>query len=233
MPRRKVPRIPGLSAPPPEPHEEDESAALSDLSSLAARLGAAASASAEEQDAADAIFARLNRLTKEAQRRLFTRPEVRELFEVAAERDEPASADDPPGTIYYRMIAGAMTPWSKKPWTWHDLRPPWPTVTWIPERRMNLHFSGLNVSVFPRRSVTLPDVFYGLYQDSLRNQELAEQHASWLMKKSSHLDDPSIVTPDGASSRSVANHDGRLNLHVPGGGVPALAHVGDMDAEAS
>lgn len=213
------------------PEEEDETAALSEFSTLAARLGAAAAGSAAEQRTAEAIFERVNRLSKDAQRRLFTRPEFRELFELASDRDHPNAADDPPGTIYYRTINGAVTPWGKKPWTWHDLRD-YPTETWVPERKATLIFNGLPVTVFARRRVTLPCVFYGLYMDSQRNEELAEEHAAWLMKKGDgRLTDPSIVSPDGAASRAVANHDGKLNLHVPGGGVPALAHVGDMDAE--
>ena len=215
---------------PPEPEEDDESAALNDFAGLAQRLGAAAAGSRAEQETADAIFERVNRLTKSAQRRLFERPEFRELFEAAADRDKPGTADDPPGTIYYRNVNGERTPWGKKPWTWHDVNK-LPTETWVPERRETLIFNGLPVTVFARRRVTLPCVFYGLYMDKQRNEELAEQHAAWLMKKDTRLDDPSIVTVDGASSRAVANHDGKLNLHVPGGGVPALAHVGDMDAE--
>lgn len=216
--------------PPPEPEEDDETDALGDLASLAARLGRAKADSREEQTAADAIFDRINRLTKGAQRRLFERAEVRELFEAAADRDTTSPADDPPGTIYYRTIGGVATPWGKKPWTWGDA---WklPTETWVPERRETLIFQGLPVTVFARRRVTLPCVFYGLYMDKQQNEALAEEHASFLMKKSHHLTDPSIVTPDGMNSRAVANHDGALNLHVPGGGVPALAHVGDMDAE--
>jgi hypothetical protein len=231
-PRTPPPDEPAFDPPPPTDPEEDDAAALTDLSSLAARLGRAAADADEESRTADAIFARIGRLSRPAQRRLFSRPEVAELFELAGDTDTPAKADDPPGTIYYRTVNGVATPWGKKPWTWADA---WkfPTKTWIPERRQNLFFNGLAVTVFARRQVTLPEMFYGIYQDSQRNEELAEQHAAYLMKKigPEGLSDPSIVTPDGAQSRSIANHDGRVNVHVPGGGVPALEHVGDLDAE--
>jgi hypothetical protein len=225
---------PIFDPPLPQDPEEDEAGALKDFSSLASRLARAAGDADEESRVADAIFARIGRLSKPAQRRLFTRPEMSELFEVAAETETPSRADDPPGTIYYRTINGVSTAWGKKPWTWADA---WrfPTKTWRPERRMNLFFSGLAVTVFPRRDVTLPEMFYGIYQDALSNEALAEEHAAYLMKKigPEKLTDPSIVTPDGAASRAIANHDGRVNVHVPGGGVPALEHAGpgDLDAE--
>lgn len=217
---------------PPVP-EEDESAALSDLAQLAAALGQAASDSEEESKVADEIFSRINRLSVDAQKRLFTRPEVRRIFDAAGERDAPAARhDDPPGTIYYRMIGGEKTPWSKKPWTWADLRGT-PTATWVPERRMTLGFCGLLVTVFPRRPVTLPAIFHGIYLGSLRDEELAEEHAAWLFKKRDTLSDPSIITAAGLEARERANHDGKGNVFSPGGGWAGIDHStpGDMDAE--
>lgn len=228
MPRRPDDAIP------PDELEEDESAALADLAGLAAQLGRDASDSAEEAATASAIFDRINRLSKDAQRRLFTRPAIRQLFDAAADRDDPPSADDPPGTVYYRTIGGEKVPWSKKPWTWADA---WKmeTETWIPERRMTLGFQGLMVTVHQRQRTTLPCVFYGIYQDAIRNEGLAEEHRDWLfMHGDGHLTDPSIVTEGGARSRGVNNHPrtaGYGNLCMPGGGVPNLEHVGDLDAE--
>jgi|SRR5262247_1000809 len=219
---------------PPEqdaPLEDDESGALSDLAQLAADLGRAASESEEERRIADEVFNRINRLSKDAQKRLFTRPAIRNLLEVASDRDAPASPDDPPGTVLYRTIQGERIAWAKKPWSWPEA---WkmPTKTWTPEARMDLGWQGLLVTVFRRREVTLPEVFYGVYQDKLKFEEQAEEHAAWLMKKRDTVSDPTILTLQGARSRSIANHDGKLNLHVPGGGAVGERGPGDYDYEA-
>ena len=218
--------------------EEDESAALSDLSSLAADLGRAAADSEEEQRTADAIFERISRLSRDAQKRLFSREPVQRLFLAAADKDAPGSRDDPPGTIYYRTINGEKTPWGKKPWTWGDLwnppppRTPMPLKTWEPAMRMTLQWQGLIVTVHAHQEVTLPEVFYGEYRESIRNARLGKEHAEWLMKKRATLTDPSIVTINGAMSRAVANHDGAVNVCGLGQGFPSLEHVGnDLDAE--
>lgn len=228
-----MPRRPD-EVPPTGGTEDDESAALTDLAALAAELGQAATESAEEARVADEIFARLGRLTIDAQKRLFTRPAMKKLFDVAGDTDVPAGHDDPPGTIYYRMIGGERTPWSKKPWTWAHLKD-WPTETWIPERRMTLGWNGLLVTVFPRRPITLPCVFYGVYADALRNEEIAEQHAAWLFKKDGGrpLVDPSVITSAGVEARERANHDGAHNVFSPGGGAAGIDHAsdGDLDAE--
>lgn len=214
--------------------DDDDAAALSDFAQMAAELGKAAEDSAEEGRIADDIFKRLNTLTLPAQKRLFTRPAMKKLFDVAGDKDTPAGHDDPPGTIYYRMIGGEKTPWSKKPWAWAHLKN-WPTETWIPERRMTLGWNGLLVTVYPRRPVTLPCVFHGVYADSLRNEEIAEQHAAWLFKKDGGkaLLDPSVLTSAGVESRERANHDGTHNVFSPGGGAQGIDHAsaGDMDAE--
>lgn len=227
-----MPRRPDDATPPETGTEDDESAALTDLAQLAAELGQAAAESEEEGRVADEIFARLNRLTVDAQKRLFTRPAMKKLFDVAGDKDTPVGPDDPPGTIYYRMIGGEKTPWSKKPWAWAHLKD-WPTETWIPERRMTLGWNGLLVTVFPRRPVTLPCVFYGVYADALRNEELAEQHAAWLFKKRDAVDDPTIITSAGVEARERANHDGSHNVFSPGGGSYGIDHAsaGDLDAE--
>lgn len=225
MPRRPDDATPPLS-------DDDDASALSDLAELAAELGKAAQDSEEEGRIADDIFKRINVLTIDAQKRLFTRPAMKKLFDVAGDKDLPAGHDDPPGTIYYRTIGGEKTPWSKKPWTWAHLKD-WPTETWVPERRVTLVWNGLPVTVFPRRPVTLPCVFYGVYADALRNEEIAEQHAAWLFKKRHTLIDPSVVTSAGVEARERANHNGDHNVFSPGGGAIGIDHSspGDMDAE--
>jgi len=227
MPRRPDDATPPLS-------DDDDAAALSDLAELAAELGKAAQDSEEEGRIADDIFKRINVLTLDAQKRLFTRPAMKKLFDVAGDKDTPAGHDDPPGTIYYRMIGGERTPWSKKPWTWADLKN-WPHETHTAERRMTLGWNGLLVTVFPRRPTTLPAVFWNVYYDGLRNEEIAEQHAAWLFKKDGGrpMLDPSVVTSAGVEARERANHDGTHNTFMPGGGLVGIEHIpgsGDMDA---
>lgn len=236
MPRRKT-------NPDPLDDEEDlpdddtpevadaESAVLSRFASLADRLGRAAQGSAEETRVADRIFKLIEKLDPEAQKRLFARPEVKELFSVAAEAETPMSADTPPGTIIYRTIQGEKIAWSKKPWTWKDLydppppRTPMPTKTWMNgDRKFDLFWNGLAVSLLPNEEYTLPEVFYGLWQDHVRNTKIAQEHAAWLMGKRHTLSDVSVVTEGGARSRALNNHEepGKGNLYRPGGGMISL-----------
>lgn len=218
----------------PAGEEEDEAAALTDLAQLAAELGQAAAESAEEGRIADEVFARINRLTIDAQKRLFTRPAMKRLFDAAGDKDVPAGHDDPPGTIYYRMIGGERTPWSKKPWTWSWLWSKYPTKTWEPSISTPLGFQGLLVTVFAHQETTLPEVFYGVYRDHLSNVRLAMEHAAWLFKKRHALPaDPSIITSAGVESRERANHDGAHNVFALNAGVAGIDHAsqGDLDAE--
>lgn len=209
---------------------EDDAAALGALAEIAAGLARAASGSEEEKRIADQVFGLLGSLSKDAQKRVMSRPEAQALFEAAADKDPPASPSDPPGTVYYRTFNGERIPWAKKPWTWKDLET-MPKKTLRPERRQNLIWNGLAMSVFPRKEYLVPEVFYGVYYDALRSEELAEEHAAWLMKKRDTLSDPSIVTRDGAAARAIANHDGRANVYVPGGGPAGLFERADGDID--
>ena len=211
----------GRGPEPPEDLEEDEAPALADLAALAAELGQAAAASEEESRVAQEIFDRIGRLSTDAQRRLFQRPAVRTLFDRAAESEEASSPDDPPGTIYYRLVGGEKTPWSKKPWTWNYLWGHFPTHTWEPARRLDLGFQGLLVTVFPGVEVTLPAVFHAIYRDHLTNTALAEEHRDYLFMRRHTLRDPGMVTAGGAMSRAINNHPqepGRGNVCAPGAG---------------
>src|SRR5262245_5016237 len=205
----------------PDELEEDEAPALSDLARLAQELGQAATESEEETRVADEIFARINRLSPTARRRLFQRRAVQELFDRAGETEAAASADDPPGTIYYRLIGGEKTPWSKKPWTWSYLWEHFPTHTWEPAKRLDLGFQGLLTSVFPGQEVTLPAVFHAVYRDHLTNTALGDEHRDYLFMRRHTLRDPGMVTAGGAMSRAINNHPsepGRGNVCAPGAG---------------
>jgi len=209
------------SSEPPEDQEEDEAPALSDLARLAAELGQAASESAEEGRVADEIFARIDRLSPAARRRLFQRPAVRALFDRAGDTEAAGSPDDPPGTIYYRTIAGEKTPWSKKPWSWSYLWEHFETRTWEPARRLDLGFQGLLVSVFPGQEVTLPAVFHAIYRDHLLQTQLGEEHRDFLFGRRHTLRDPGMVSAGGMQSRAINNHPsepGRGNVCAPGAG---------------
>lgn len=225
---------PDISTPdvPEAERSDDDVGALTELQKIALALGNAASDSEEEQRQADRIWGLLNSLTKGAQSRLFSNPNVQKLFNLATEKENPGKADDPPGTIYYRTLNGERIAWTKKPWTWADLyRPPPPRVpmplkTWIPAGRMNIGWNGLMVSLFPRRNVTLPEVFYGVYEDHLRQTELAEQHAAYMFAESNTPPgDPGMMTTGTANARSVSMrgvHKGiSQNVFVPGGGFVA------------
>lgn len=217
---------------PEEEKSDDDTRALTDLQRIALELGRAAGDSAEEQRAADHIWSLLNSLTKGAQGRLFQNPAVQRLFQTATEKEQVARTDDPPGTIYYRTLNGEKIAWSKKPWTWNDLynppppRTPMPTKTWRPERQENLIWNGLAVTVFPRRNVTLPEVFYGLYEDSMRQHELAEQHARYMFADSDKPpEDPGMITVGTSVARSTSlrgTHKGvNHGVYGPGQGFVA------------
>lgn len=229
-----APEPPDITTPdiPEEERSDDDAKALTDLQKIALALGNAASDTEEEQRQADRIWELLNGLTKGAQQRLFANQAVQKLFQVATEKESVGRADDPPGTVYFRVLNGEKIAWSKKPWTWADLyrptppRQPMPTKTWIPERRMNIGWNGLMVTLRPRREVTLPEVFHGVYQEGLRQEELAEQHAAFMFAESDKPpEDPGMVTSGTAMARSVSmrgKHKGiSQNVYVPGGGFVA------------
>lgn len=222
---------------------DDDAGALRKMGGFAAAFEAAADDEEKTQEAVAGFFGFMEELPNEVQKRLFAHPTVRKFFEVVEDKDTtaPASPTDPPGTIYYRTVAGERIPWSKKPWTWGWLYNPPPPYkpaelkTWIPSKTINLHFNGLPATVFANEEITLPAIFHGLFLEHLRAEKLAAQHAAWLMKKSDKLDDPSIVTRDGAMSRAIANHDGRGNIYGPGMGPAGLFEraPGDIDGDAA
>lgn len=206
----------------------DDAAATNDLAELALALGQAGKDAEKASAAADAILERIAALDEDAQNRLMAKPLVQKLMSRVVETEHAPSKSDPPGTIYYKTSPGGdRAAWSKKPWTWADLynppppHKPMPLKTWEPARTQLLAWNGLFVTVMAAQEVTLPEVFYGIYRDSLANTKLAEQHAAYLMKKAGVPADPSIVTANGAMARAVANHDGSKNIHQPGGGLIA------------
>ncbi len=207
---------------------QDDAAALSDIAELAKELGAAGKDAAKASKAADDILARIGELDEDAQLRLMSKPLLKKLLTRVLETEHPQNHDAPPGTISYKtMPGGDKAPWDKKPWTWADLynpkppHQPMPLKTWMPGKTIPIGWQGLMVTVQARKQTTLPEVFFGIYMDHYHNVELSEQHAAFLMKKGPLPADPSILTVSGAQSRAVANHDGRVNIHVPGGGIIA------------
>lgn len=222
---------PDLSTPdiPEEERSDDDGKALTELQKIALALGGAASDSEEEQRQADRIWGLLNGLTKGAQSRLFANQNVQKLFNLATEKENLGRADDPPGTIYYRTLNGERIPWTKKPWTWADLyrppapRQPMPLKTWMVTQRMNIGWNGLFVTLPSRREVTLPEVFYGIYQDHFKQVELGEQHAAFMFAESNaQPSDPGMITSGTANARATSMrgvHKGiSQNVYVPGGG---------------
>jgi hypothetical protein len=207
----------------PEKHTDptDDAAALSDIAGIAAELASAGKDAEKASALVDDIMERIASLDDEAQGRLMGRPAMQKLLRKALETETPPKKTDPPGTIYFKTSPGGdKAAWSKKPYTWADLKD-MPTQTWIPHATMLLGFQGLFVTIKARQRTTLPEVFYGVYEDSLNNIELAEQHAAYFFKKGGVPKDPSILTPDGARSRALANHRGDVNIYEPGKGVIA------------
>lgn len=211
---------------------DDDAKALTELQKIALALGSAASDSEEEQRQADRIWSLLNGLTKGAQERLFANPNVRKLFDVATEKESLGRADDPPGTIYYRVLNGERIPWTKKPWTWADLyrppppRQPMPLKTWHVHQRMNIGWNGLMVTLPGRSEVTLPEVFHGVYLDHFKRIQEAEQHAAFMFGESNTPpSDPGMITSGTANARATSMrgvHKGvSQNVYVPGGGFVA------------
>jgi hypothetical protein len=202
------------------------------MGGFAAAFEAAAGDEEKTNEAVRAFFELTESLSPDASKRLFSRPEVRAFFEVASDNEPaPASRDDPPGTIYTKLTGGERIPFTKKPWTWRDA---WkmPTKTWEPSITETLGFQGLLVTVWAQQEVTLPEVFYGIYHDSLKQRRIAQEHAAWLFKKRDTLSDPSITTEGGRRARGIANHDGKVNIFAPGAGPIGPRVPGDIDYEA-
>ena len=228
-----MPRTPNPQAPEPEGNPEDDAAVLRKMGGFAAAFEAAAGDEEKVNDAARAFFELTEGLTPAASKRLFSRPEVRAFFEVVSENEvAPASRDDPPGTIYSRVVGGERIAFTKKPWTWADA---WkiPTKTWEPSITETLGFQGLLVTVFAQEQVTLPEVFYGIYHDCLKQRRIAQEHAAWIFKKRDTLSDPSVTTEGSRKSRGIANHDGKVNIFALGAGPIGPRVPGDIDYEAA
>ena len=202
---------------PKDTHDGD---AIRSLTPFAAALDKAAKDSDEERAAASAIFDALDKFDDETQKRIMRHPALRGLFQTLTTVDEPANGDDPPGTIYYRSVMGEKHPWTKKPWTWQEAWRRFPTKTWTNvDRKVDLGWQGLLVSLGPMQEVTLPEPFHGVWQRWLIDLKDAREHAEFLFKKRESVRDDSILTAAGMQARALANHAGALNLFNPGGGV--------------
>lgn len=220
--------MPTTKEPQTQADPTDDAAATNDLAELAMALGQAGKDAEKQSAAADAILERIAALDEDAQNRLMGKPLVQKLLARVLETEHAPARTDPPGTIYMKTSPGGdKAAWSKKPWSWSDLynppppNQPMPVKTWEPARTQLLCWNGLFVTVLAAQEVTLPEVFYGVYRDSLNNTKLSEQHAAYLMKKGGVPSDPSIVTANGAQARALANHSGAQNIHQPGGGMIA------------
>jgi hypothetical protein len=220
--------------PAPEAAPAAEQGALARLATLGAALSAAAGDEAKTRAATDGIVDEILALDKDTAQALLKRPEIRELFELAADEASPAPEPDgakPPGTVLYKKdAAGNLTPFGKVPWTMKWLTdPPAPhkpmaTKTFIPVKNTPIIWNGIQVNVRAMEEVTLPEVFWGVYRDSLTQDELAREHAAWLFKRGPAPRDRSIITESGALARGT----GEMGWYRPGGGTVAL---GDFTPE--
>src|SRR5262245_2492134 len=87
--------------PPPAPTQQS---ALSRLARLGNALARAAGDEARTRAATEGIVDEILKLDKQSAQALMARPEIRELFELAAEESQPpeATGPQPPGTVIYR-----------------------------------------------------------------------------------------------------------------------------------
>ena len=90
--------------------------------------------------------------------------------------DPPNPHNLPPGSIYQTTVKGGKTVTRKRAWTWDDLKKDkvrFPETRFTPERTVPVTWNGLNVQFVAGETVTVPEVFVGIYMESLKDTHRA------------------------------------------------------------
>jgi hypothetical protein len=197
------------------------SAALAELAQLGSSLADVAEDKAKQQETLGKILDTIGTLDKDTAKELFKDPQVQRLIELAS-GELAETSDDRPGSIRSGPFG------QKKPWNEADLtkliesgememvrnyRP----ITTTP-----VIWNGLRRDFRARQLITCPGCFIYVYEQSLTAQEIAEQHAAWLMRMpgSDRLEDWSVVTEGGLRARGTGTPG--HGHYVPGGGNVAM-----------
>lgn len=154
------------------------------------------------------------------------------------------SKDLPPGSIIGNGVASG-----KKPWNWSDLNKSmhlsmeevaaanargeicFPWVEYMPIKNTPIIWNGLTVYFRARQRVRVCKVFVDVFEESLNNEEFAEQHAAWLMNVDGAAVHRDFYTTN--APRLKAMNMGKGEYYHPGGGEISLAPSPDLVALGS
>lgn len=208
-------------------------AALAELAELGASLADDAADAAKKQETLSAILDTIGTLDKDTARDLFKNEKVQRLIELAS-TELAESSDDRPGSIRTTRDGAPLPFAQKKPWTENDLtrmieRGEMEMVhNYRPPTSIPVIWNGLRRNFRAKQSITCPKCFVDVYEQHLTAEDLAEQHAAWLMGKRDTLGDLSLLTEGGVRSRNTGTPG--HGHYVPGGG---LVTMGDRDGEGA
>lgn len=149
------------------------------------------------------------------------------------------SSDLPPGSI----IGSGLTA-SKKPWSWGDLKKSmhvsveevtrrnalgeiiFPWVEYMPIKNSPVIWNGLQVYFRARQRVYVCKVFVDVFEESLTQEEFAEQHAAWLFNTPGVVARRDFFTT--TAPRLKAMDMGKGEYYQPGGGQISMAPSPDL-----
>ena len=209
-----------LTVSPTAPVDDDATALLR---SLAADLMKSADAGAERTQILDSIIGRIMALDLDTQKALAKLPAFRNLVNVALEADRPVRDGDKPGSI-----VGFI----KKSWTQADLDT-MPTKTFMPVKDCQVTWNGLTCAMRAHEEITVPEVFYGVYMDSILQTRNAHAHMAWLMGHQANIIDRTILGPSSYQTRALQYPKGE-GTFLPGGGlIPDAVFVASGEGAGS
>lgn len=198
--------------------------ALAELAELGSALADVVEDTEKKNATLKSILDVIGELDPDDAKALFKNEKIQRLIEVAS-TDLTESSDDPPGTIRPGMIGGQVVAgFIKKPWNEADL------MKLIAQGKMELIrgyrpltsqpviWNGLRRNFQARRPIDVPACFVYVYEQSLNETELGEQHAAFLFKKTNVVSDWSIVNENGIRMRGTGS-DGH---YIPGGGLVTM-----------
>lgn len=208
------------------------------LSDLAVLFTKASSQKAGRDKAIDDALTLLGSLDPMKYPDLAENPTVQQFVDkVQAKRAE--SPEVRPGTLMGTGIAAFI-----KPWSWSDLKKSidmdieevtrrdkageicFPWVVYMPIKTTYVGWNGLHVYFRARQRVKVCKVFVDVFEESLNNEEFAEQHAAWMFNAPGVQTNRDFFTTN--APRMKAMDMGKGEYYQPGGGMISLATSEDL-----
>ena len=241
---RKAAAATAVAERPPEPEPEPtEPEGDNILGQLAGLFQQASSRAAGREKAVNEALEILGRLDPAKH------PEIadNEVVQNFIERVQSARAQSPdvrPGTV----LGTGLTAF-KKPWMWADLNKSintpieevtrraqageiiFPWVEYVPIKTTPVIWNGLTVYFRARQRVKVCKVFVDTFEESLTQEEFAEQHGAWLFNVPGVQTHRDFYTTNGP--RVKAMDESRGDYYKPGAGVISLASSQDAGPEAA